>query len=177
MEDPPRAIACGGSSAFMGRGTACRPEGGGKSPAARRASPPAGNTADGKALLPGPGGPAPQRELPPAGTRQPPGRGLSAERSAGGRAAAAGNTRRPETGRWRSPADGLRTVHRHGRHRSGRPLSGPARNPAWSRYPAECFAAWGSSGPTAGKRLPDAACPGFTPSLLLSGPRPGRPCR
>ena len=79
------------------------------------------------------------------------GRGLSAGRSAGGRAAAAGNTRRPGTGRWRSPADGLRTVHRHGRHRSGRPLSGPARNPAWSGYPTECFAACGSSGPTAGK--------------------------
>ena len=74
-------------------------------------------------------------------------------------------------------ADGLRTVHRHGRHRSGRPLSGPARNPAWSGYPTECFAACGSSGPTAGKRLPDAACPGFPPSLLLSGPRTGRPFR
>ena len=27
------------------------------------------------------------------------------------------------------------------------------------------------------KRLPDAACPGFPPSLLLSGPRTGRPFR
>ena len=33
------------------------------------------------------------------------------------------------------------------------------------------FATCGSSGPTAGKRLPDAACPGFPPSLY---PDPGR---